>query len=248
MIPNALINSEYGSMIINIHDQVIGKSISTTGYWAKADIELIVALLKNRLEKQEKLMFYDVGANIGTHSLAISKILGSRVQVRAFEAQRQIFNMLCGTIALNGLDNVYCYNNAVSDKKGEEIKINLLDYGSPNNFGALEILVPKNSDQQGVTYSNTENVATLRLDDFEEHVDFIKIDVEGMEDRVIKGANVLISQYRPGFFVEIHKTDSKFILDYFQSIGGYIGFLNNIDLILLPISWGLQINEAQRVI
>jgi len=113
--PNVLINSDYGSIIININDSHIGRQVSKLGYWAGGDIELIKQLIEFLLKKKESVMFYDVGANIGTHSLAIAKTFGAKVIVRSFEAQRQVFNMLCGTIALNGLSNVYCHNLAVSD-------------------------------------------------------------------------------------------------------------------------------------
>ena len=108
--PNALINSDYGPIIININDSVIGKHISQLGYWAKDDIDLIKQLIDFLLTKKEFVTYYDVGSNIGTHALSIGKTYGHKVKIRAFEAQRQIFNMLCGTVALNGLSNIFCHN------------------------------------------------------------------------------------------------------------------------------------------
>lgn len=139
---NVLINSDYGPIIININDASIGAHISKYGYWAKGDIELIKQLIGFQLSIKEKIIFYDVGSNIGTHSLAISKTFKEKVKVRAFEAQRQIFNMLCGTVALNGLSNIFCHNLAVSNEENITLKIELPDYERRNNFGGLELIPP----------------------------------------------------------------------------------------------------------
>ena len=70
--PNILVSSDYGPMIVNRYDQFIGASISQFGYWSNDDIGLIKSLIEFRLKNTEKVLFYDVGANIGTHSLAFA--------------------------------------------------------------------------------------------------------------------------------------------------------------------------------
>ena len=83
--PNALINSNYGPIIININDSVIGRSICQSGYWANDDIELIKTLINFLLNKKESIVFYDVGANIGTHSLALGKTYKNKIKIFSFE-------------------------------------------------------------------------------------------------------------------------------------------------------------------
>src|SRR5215472_8442470 len=73
----------------------------------------------------------DVGANVGTHALAFARAVGSLGAVHAFEPQRIIFNMLCGSIALNS----HCYNMAVGDRQGS-IEIPQFDYSKPLSFGS----------------------------------------------------------------------------------------------------------------
>jgi FkbM family methyltransferase len=244
--PNALINSDYGPIIININDSIIGKHISQIGYWAKEDIELIKQLVDFLLTKKESITFYDVGANIGTHALAIGKTYGEKVKVRAFEAQRQLFNMLCGTVALNGLNNIFCYNLAVSDGEEEKIKILLPNYDEINNFGGLELIEPLRSDNQAMSKNNYEEIATTTLDDFNEIVDFIKIDIEGMEDKAFIGAKLLLKKYKPICFIEILKTDVDFLINFFKDLG-YLGFQKNADLIVIPIEYQIQINGINRI-
>jgi FkbM family methyltransferase len=245
--PNVLINSDYGSIIININDSVIGRHISQLGYWAKDDIELIKKLVDFLLTKKESVTFYDVGSNIGTHALAIGKTYGEKVKVRAFEAQRQIFNMLCGTVALNGLSNIFCHNLAVSDGSQEKINIPLPDYHAVNNFGGLELIQPLRSDNQAMVKNNFEEVATTTLDDFNEVVDFIKMDIEGMEDKAFMGAKMILEKYRPICFIEILKTDVEFLINIFKEMG-YLGFQKNADLIFIPAEHLIQINGLNRIL
>jgi FkbM family methyltransferase len=240
--PNAIISSDFGPIIININDKFIGRHISDHGYWAIDDINLIKLLIEHQLTKLDAITFYDVGANIGTHTLAISKFFSTRVTVRAFEAQRQIYNMLCGTIALNGLSNVYCYNNAVSDIDNSVIELHLPDYNSINNFGGFELISPQRSDNQEMIRGSTELIATKTIDSFNEKIDFIKMDIEGMEDKALAGAIHSIEKSRPICFLEVLKSDSNFIVNFFKS-RNYIGFQKDNDLIAIPLEHQLKINH-----
>lgn len=244
--PNVLISSDYGPIIINANDSVIGKHISMHGYWASDDIDIIKQLVNFILTKKEFVVFYDVGANIGTHSLAIGKTFKEKVKIRAFEAQRQIYNMLCGTVALNGLDNIYCHNLAVSDGSLSEISIPLLDYNEFNNFGALELIPPRRSDNQSISIKNYETVEVTTLDNFNEVVDFIKIDIEGMEDKAFMGAKLLLENHRPICFIETHKTDTLYLIDLFKSMK-FVGFQKHIDLIVIPVEHQIQVSGWERI-
>lgn len=245
--PNTVISSDYGPIIINLNDNAIGRQISQYGYWATDDINIINTLVNVQLDKFGQIVFYDVGANIGTHSLAIAKTHPDTVAIRAFEAQRQVFNMLCGTMAINGLSNVHCHHNAISEKIGDFIDIPIPDYNSANNFGSLELIPPKNSDNQGIIHSGKmESVKTLSIDSFNEKVDFIKMDIEGMEDKALLGAINTIEHHRPILFLEILKTDVNFVMTFLRE-RGYLGFQKSFDLIAIPIEYQLQVNGTNRV-
>ncbi len=244
--PNAIINSDYGPIIININDAIIGKQISRAGYWANDDIELIKQILNIAYQRKDILTFYDVGANIGTHSLALAKTYGNKIKIRAFEAQRQIFNMMCGTLAINGISNVYCHNLAVSDISGNTIEINLPDYGKSNNFGGLELIPAQRSDNQQMEKPSCEHITTTTLDAFHEHVDFLKMDIEGMEDKALQGCISIFRDSRPICFIEILKTDANFVTELLKS-HNYIGFQKSNDLIAIPLEQHIQISGLQRI-
>lgn len=229
-------------MIINGNDKFIGRSIEQFGSWAADDIELIKSILQIQLQTLEKISFYDVGANIGTHTVALAKHFGSQIQVRSFEAQRQIYYLLCGNVALNGLDNVICEHLAVSNQSGGTIPIELPDYSKQNNFGGLELVVPCRSDNSDMIKKDFEHVQVTTLDFYEETVDFIKLDVEGMEHLVLTGAEQTFDRHRPVCFFEVLKTDVDLVKSFFAQRQYQIHQLRPDDWIAIPAESDVELD------
>ena len=248
MIANKVVQSEYGPMIINANDQYIGRSIEVYGYWAKEDIDIIKSLIGLLLTEKSKVSYYDIGANIGTHSVALAKTYSDKIKVRSFEAQRQIYYILCGNIAINGLDNVHAYHYAMSNKSGEMIDIDLPDYNMPNNFGGLELIKSERSDNQYMMKNNTEAVETVCVDDFDEPVDFIKMDIEGMEHLALEGSKKTITKYRPICFVEMWKCDMAAVKDFFKKLN-YVAYqYKPDDWIFFPEESKFCVNNAPKIL
>jgi FkbM family methyltransferase len=247
MIPNKIVNSTYGPMIINANDQYIGRSIEVYGYWANEDIDLIKSLVGLLLTKKSTVRYYDIGANIGTHSIALAKTYGDKITVRSFEAQRQVYYMLCGNISINGLGNVHAHHRAMSNKSRELIDIDLPDYSMPNNFGGLELINSKRSDNQYMTKNATEAVETICIDDFDEPVDFIKMDIEGMEHLALEGGKKTIAKYRPICFVEMWKCDIEAVKKFFKKLN-YIAYqYKPDDWIFFPEESEFCVNNAPKI-
>jgi FkbM family methyltransferase len=232
--PNIVAQSKYGPIIVNAFDQFIGKSVLRNGVWDEINIALLRKLIELKLSSKNQVIFYDVGANIGTHSLALAKIFGGRIQIRAFEAQPMLYNMLCGTIALNNLDNVVVYLNAVAEKAGDEIVFNSPDYLQENNFGGLELAVPFRSDNQNMQKSGKKSVIkTIAIDTIAEDVDFIKMDIEGVEIKALSGAQQTIKKSRPILLVEIMKSNPEEIKQFFNQ-KEYKTYANKGDMLAIP--------------
>jgi FkbM family methyltransferase len=233
-------------MIINTNDRYIGRSIETYGSWAADDIELIKSIIRIQLEEKSSVKFYDVGANIGTHSVALAREFGNKISVRSFEAQRQVYYMLCGNVALNGLENVICHHQAVSDQFGS-LTINVPDYNTENNFGGVELLEPVHSDNYDMVKSVSEQVQTVTLDSLNEAVDFVKMDIEGMEHMALVGAQEMISQHTPICFVEIFKTDQVFVKNFFKQLGYTAYELRAEDWLFIPEKSSIMLDNALQV-
>jgi FkbM family methyltransferase len=227
-IPNTIADSVYGPMIVNTNDQYIAQSIIQFGAWGKEDIELIASFCELILETKPKMVLYDVGANIGTHTVALAKQFGDRISVRAFEAQRQVYYMLCGNVAINGLDNINCEYVAVSDVLNNIVPIQLPDYNSSNNFGGVELMPAEHSDNQNMVKPNLEYIKTVTIDSYNEAVDFIKLDIEGMEYYALVGAMQTLDTHRPICFVEVLKANTKLIKEIFHNLN-YIAYAYHPD-------------------
>ena len=243
------INTQFGKIVININDQFIGKSFLNQKYWGLQDIEVISKIIEFKCKKKNKIVFYDVGANIGTHSIALSNIFKNKIVIRAFEAQSNIYEMFNQSIRINNLNNIELYHNAVSDKNDEIIKIDLPDYSKHNNFGGLELFKPfQNSDNAQMQKTGIfEDVKTIKLDIFNEEVDFIKIDVEGMENHVLKGSENLIVNHRPFLFMELLKSKLGDITDFFKD-KDYTIYRKGMDAFVIPVESKVNFKGFQKLL
>lgn len=243
------INTKFGKIVININDQFIGKSFLNQKYWGLQDIEIISKIIEYKCKKKNKIVFYDVGANIGTHSIALSNIFKNKIVIRAFEAQSSIYEMFNQSIIINNLDNIELYHNAVSDKNNEIIKIDLPDYSKHNNFGGLELFKPfQNSDNVQMQKSGIfEDVKTIKLDIFNEEVDFIKIDVEGMENLVLKGSKNLIVNHRPFIFMELFKSKLEDVTEFFKD-KDYNIYKKGMDAFVIPVESKVNFKGLQKLL
>ncbi|MBS0408504.1 MAG: FkbM family methyltransferase [Proteobacteria bacterium] len=231
--PNVIAQTAFGPMIVNVNDRYITREIFTDGHWAIDDVRLLMSIIEHQLTARERMIVYDVGANIGAHCLGMASLGADRVAIRAFEAQREMFHMLCGTMALNGARNVLCHHAAVSDTDGETIALSLPDYERSNNFGGFEVMAPRRSDNADMIRAGADTVRTVTIDAFDEAVGLIKLDIEGMEDRALTGARRTVAKHRPICFVELTKTDADFVQAFFRD-QDYRGYLRREDLIAIP--------------
>lgn len=135
----------------------------------------------------------DVGASFGTWTLALAK---RACRVVAYEPQPQVFGLLKTAVGANNLHHVQVHNAAVGDNAGT-VMIPDLDLDTGVSFGSVSLLLP--------FIGPRAEVPMVILDDTlaGEQVSFIKIDVEGYEDKVLAGATRVIRRCRPVLFFEM---------------------------------------------
>jgi FkbM family methyltransferase len=139
---------------------------------------------------------FDLGANVGLHAALFSKWVGSAGRVLAFEPVPETAWQLRETLALNRCANVEVYELAILDRAGHaEMNTFGPRHAAWNTFGR-----PKFGD---VTANDVITVPIQDLDTFcnderIDHIDFLKIDVEGFERSVIQGAKELLTSNRIG--------------------------------------------------
>jgi FkbM family methyltransferase len=168
------------------------------------------------------VMIVDCGANVGVHAIEWGRLMRDWGKVLAFEAQERIYYALAGNVALNNLFNVKAVHAAVSNQSGSMMMCSP-DYTIPGSYGSFEIQHSEKNENIGqpIDYSQKKDrVDLVTIDQFAlPRCDCIKIDVEGMESQVLKGAKKTISSCKPMLWVEVLKSDQKEIVSSLQETG-----------------------------
>lgn len=172
-------------------------------------------------------VFIDAGAHMGTYTINLAP---NCKQVYAFEPQEFTFYQLCGNVSLNNLRNVKCHNYALGtqEESGVTKELNIISYD-----GGGSTLEHNTIDVRDENIIRTENVTLKSIDDFNIFdVSFIKIDVEGHELEVIKGAKNTIETYKPHILFECWNCEwfvdkKNATLDYVKSLGYKVTQLSN---------------------
>jgi FkbM family methyltransferase len=173
-------------MIYNENDVYIGKSLEIYGEFSFGEAELFEQVVR------EGMHVVEIGANIGAHTIMLAQKVSPSGRVIAFEPQRIVYQSLCGSIALNSLVNVYAYQLAIGSEAGT-INVPALDYAAQNNFGGLSL----------GGFGPGEEVDIRTLDSFDlPACDFLKLDIEGMEEAALRGAVGTIARFRPIMYIE----------------------------------------------
>ncbi len=151
--------------------------------------EAVLKYFFNNLDKNIQPIIFDVGANIGDYSIAINSIFKERAQVYCFEPSKETFAILREN--LKNYKNIKLYNFGF----GQENKTSVL-YSNEKGSG-LASLYDRKLEDHGIKMNQQENVIIKRLDDFFSennigHIHFLKMDVEGNELNVLKGAEETI--------------------------------------------------------
>jgi FkbM family methyltransferase len=142
-------------------------------------------IVKKEVKKGDIVL--DIGANVGYYTLIFANLVGEEGKVFAFEPSPENFTLLKKNVELNGYGykNVILEQLAVSNKTGKTWL-----YLSPN-LGDDRIYDPHNG-------SNFIEATTIRLDDYfnnyNENIDFVKMDIQGAEWAAIQGMTDLLQK------------------------------------------------------
>lgn len=183
----ALKQCRHGRMLYLPHDSYIGRSLDLYGEFSELEGAVFAQLV------QPGQIVVEIGANIGAHTLHLAKLVGPSGLVVALEPQRLLFYLLCANLALNEQFHVRAYGVAAGSSAGRT-KLPLIDYQRDGNFGGVSLTdAGGGEDVPVVTLDGFLTLPSLRL---------LKIDVEGMELEVLRGARQTIASHRPILYVE----------------------------------------------
>lgn len=160
-------------------------------------------------------IFFDIGAHVGGFTIRASRIVGNEGLVIAFEPNFRNYYYLMQNIYINRCRNVIALPLAVHSATGTILSFNISTRSGHSSITELhkdEILFK--------TY-----VYTITIDDVVKvlsltRVNAIKIDVEGAEIEVLKGAKNTLDKYRPTLLIEVHGEKQWKLLK--EMLQGYI--------------------------
>ena len=188
-------------------------------------------------------VFVDIGAHMGTYSIILSK---KCKEVYAFEAQKSTFDCLNIGICNNNCYNIKAENVALGSMEG----VATLHHVSEDGGGStVREDVPIISDQKVLDH---EIVVMKTLDNYNiKNIDFMKIDVEGYELEVIKGASMtIIDNNFPPFIFEAwsddwYGKDKDILLSYVKDLGYKIHPISGVDNMYLASDHPLRVEKEE---
>jgi len=174
----------HGTFSFFKEDAYVGASLNLYGEYSPDEVSVFEKVLK------PNDVAVEVGSNIGALTVPMAKMCK---MVYAFEPQSDNYNLLMTNIRSNGLSNsTKVYRAAIGSRQGM-VNIPRLNELGHSNYGCVEI------------GDGTDRVVMQKLDvvlQNEDKIKLIKIDVEGSELEVLKGAEQMIERCRPILYVE----------------------------------------------
>lgn len=177
-----------------------GSEIGSLLFWRQGFEEEDIRFFSGVINKKKHQVLFDIGANIGVHTVQWLNLSSSLKMVYAFEPSQTTKVILEKNIIEHNLnERVTSVSIALADFNGEASFFEAAD----NAYSALK-------DTGRKLIKTTYTVPVQTIDTFitqqqVSKVDFIKIDVEGAEEQVIKGGIETLKKFKPDLFIEIYK-------------------------------------------
>lgn len=148
----------------------------------------------------------DIGANVGSHALPMAKLVGPSGRVYAFEPVPWAMDKLKRNASLNGFSNIVTEQVALSDENLGHVD---MEFRASFKIGSAIGVDDKGRIDKG-WWQECDHVSTemRTLDSYVtghdiRRVDLIKLDVDGFEGKVIRGARETLSRFKPVIIMEL---------------------------------------------
>jgi len=169
------------------------KGSGVNGYWLGFYEKENQKIFRELIKKGD--IVFDVGAHVGFFTLLASALVGNKGEVFAFEPSKRNIEFLRKHVKLNQCRNIKLIVSAASDYSG----IGNFDITANSFTGKLD---KKTTQKEG-------GVKVITLNKFVDDnkiskVDFIKIDVEGEELKVLEGSRKIIAKFKPNMLISTH--------------------------------------------
>lgn len=208
----------------------------------------IIGFLNKATLNKKQVTIFDVGAHNGTYASKVLEKFGSRAKLYCFEPTKTNFETLKNR--LSDVDNVQVFNLGFSDQE-EFATI----YSSKEGDTTTSLYRSRLNNVQ-MTTNYTEEVCLKTLDNFcrdagIECIDFLKLDAEGNELKILNGAAHLLSSNLIDFiqfeFGEVNVNSRTYFQDFFNLLSPFYNIYRVLQIGLEPINEYNYDDEVFRV-
>ena len=200
-----IVDGQQKSITVDLND-TIGKEVYLYGWYDKMVLDFTRKLIK-RLKSDQPLIFVDVGASIGNHTLYLSDLFN---RVFSFEPNPVAYGRLSNNVVNSGLGYIETIPIGLSDRKARR------PFAIPNKYDNLGSARIVDSDKQQLSIDVDCGDALLE-GKLRGDLALIKIDVEGHERNVVAGLDKVIKRHLPIIMFEYSsdtmRNDGLFIRD-----------------------------------
>lgn len=211
-----IMNIQGNKMILNLNDEGISRELVLYGYHELNSTNEVKKIIKPGMR------ILEIGANIGYYALIETTLAGKNGFLYAFEPSPFNFSLLKKNLEINNIKNTELYQKAIGAKNTTS-KFYVADKSNLSSF-------IKRFDMDMYKNGSIIDMEMITLEKFledKEQIDFIRMDVEGYENEVLKGAqNILKINPPKHFFIEIHSellhkknNSAREIVNYLRNLG-----------------------------
>ena len=182
-------------------DDVDSKYLFMFGLLGKAELPLTKYLIKN---SSPETVFYDIGANYGFFSYLVNECAAPNGEVHLFEANKSVYEYLKRNVSLKDT-RIHSNNIAVSSLDGEVDFFSAFSSGASGISTTVSELVAERPNQ-----FISSKVPSIKLDTYTKShktPTIMKLDVEGGELEVLKGAQELLTNHKVVVAMEVWSGD-----------------------------------------
>ncbi len=183
-------DTDVGQLLLNKNDITLDAKIISNKCWSP-DEQTVLGKFLDASEGD----FFDIGANLGYCSVAGSKHMSPDRRIFSFEPQDSVFKRLCANLAINNIHNALPIRSLLWSQAGADVEIELVDplwLGSSGGARAL----PGHTSRYAAPVETLDSWATGN------QVGVIKIDCEGAELEILRGALQTLESQRPFLYFE----------------------------------------------
>jgi len=166
----------------------------------------------------------DGGCNAGFFTIPVAHMTQNRdIRIISFEPQRQLFQAVGGSLALNGYQHVYLHNVGLGTEPGIA-QLPAIDYSVAQDFGTVQLSDDTTVEEDGWLNDRVVDITSIDAMDLPS-LEFFKLDVEGYEVPALQGSINTIQKYRPWIWVEYFITGAETIKAALSDIDDYEFFI-----------------------